>query len=1221
MAKIFSNSVGVNIVQLCVFCFGFCVTLVSSTSPTITSLTATSPTVSSLTVEYLIDPVAIDISFNQRPRFAWINNDGIQSSYQIQITQIYPSTTLVWDSGKVISTQSTQISYGNVSYPLPFDSDFSWIVIVTFADSSVFTSSPATFGTGPNSSSWASNAIWIGGCTQDQQSPQLRLSFTLDSQPIIRAKAYATGLGIYTLNLNGQRIQNQDVLTPGWSTIPTARVLANAYSIQSNLYLGAENVIGMRLGQAKYGYVYEFCTAGDATCYAALALLSIAQTLPNGGVNTTYITTNTDWMCSPSPIVFNHLFGGETYNESLEQPGWDAPNFIPTISWSSVTVRQPNVSEISTSGAPIRIINNVTATNLIPKNGSQPYIGGGLFVKCDTNVDVYWVATNSDEKNFVTECSPCSGIDACGNLNTVTCDYINQLKTGSNFSCSMLPVTNTSVTIFDFGRNMAGFCTLSIPSGLSIGTTLTLVHGEILNDNGDVDNTFGASSPPRTCPVNVINCADQQDVVVTGSGNAFLHQPFFTFHGFRYISLFGWPISASPPTKETLLCHQVHSDMQIAGNITFNSTTLNQIQQAIVQTQVSNIFSIPSDCPTREKRGWGGDAMGSSAQALSNLRIGAFYENWARTFSDTVFMGCEHTSLNQFDINYDASSPQRPPNYLCCDDRNEFGCQPHLTPKNATYSLPDVIPFDSISGWPGDFVWEVVGEVIPHGVLLAEGNTPYLELLWPYITAHMSFITTTASATGGLLTFGPYNDWLADEPVSLLFAENFYLTYAYSICSEMASALGKTQEAIAYSALASSVTALMVNQLYKNGIWDGGVGNMNSLAMALAVGLGGGATAPDQAITVAAMVADATSKSFHPTGGVTSIRWTLQGLTAGNQTDIALKMATVPTSPSWAYMSTPDMPGTIWESWEGDATHSDGSKNHPMFSGGIGVWFYDTVLGLRFRHSIQQVNVNIDVNKEMNDQVTKILVSNQSYFGFDPRITCGFSDSEMLALLSLSQELISGSLSIQGISLSNLISLTKNLGVENKGSMLKTTLPESKMIPIFSATPDVIIVRSLLSASGYRTAPQGMCRLSWQLIDSKSFTLQATVPSGVIGRLSIPLDFIRVESMKYLSLKRGTRTVLTAQACIDDSTTASTTCCASDPKRVSLGYVETENIVLCNVISTIKIQPKLSSWAELENLGRLFYGQNGTPSSIVQWTTGGLLINVEYGMWTWEVSI
>ena len=241
--------------------------------------------------------------------------------------------------------------------------------------------------------------------------------------------------------------------------------------------------------------------------------------------------------------------------------------------------------------------------------------------------------------------------------------------------------------------------------------------------------------------------------------------------------------------------------------------------------------------------------------------------------------------------------------------------------------------------------------MIPHGSLLAEGNVAALELLWPYVTAHMAF---AAEAASPLLLFGPYNDWLAAEPVSMHFAENFYLVYAAQLAAEMAAALGRPQEAAAYVALADAKAAAMVSALFdtSQGRWDGS-GNMNAQSMALAVSLGGAATSGYSAQITAAMVADVAAHTNHPTGGklprqnsathspnhppthplaiipgqprparphpntrtgVTSIRWILAGLTAANRTDVALAMALVPTSPSWAYMSTPDMPGTIWES-------------------------------------------------------------------------------------------------------------------------------------------------------------------------------------------------------------------------------------------------------------------------------------------------------------------
>ena len=572
---------------------------------------AAAPLVANLTVEYLANPVAVDVTWNPAPRFAWQVAGGQQASYRIVVSSAPTAdqpARVQWDSGQVASAQSAQVSYAGAA-PLATDADFSWQLTVVFADGSSVSPPRAAFGTGPDAAAWAAAAVWLGGCTAAQASPQLRLSFALADQPVLRAKAFATGLGVYALYLNGARVgDGVDVLTPGWSTVPTARVLANAFDVAPALRAGAENVVGMRLGQAKYGYLGEFCAAGDASCYAALLHLSILQTTADGHDNVTVISTDlsSGWQCAPSPITFNHLFSGETYNASLHQPGWDAPGFAPSVPWAPATAAHPVVQQVTTAGAPIRVVANVTPASVTARNSSAWVPGsGGLFVKSDSSVDVWWVATSSGVKNFVTACSPCAGLDACSMLNDVTQAYIDSLTQGANFTCAMLPLSNSSVFVFDLSRNMAGFCSLKVPPAPA-GTVLTLAHGEILSDSGAVENTFGASSPPRTCAVGGLNCADQMDQFVYDANSAAggeVLTPIFTFHGFRYVGLFGWPETAPAPDTSALTCHQAHSDMALAGGLTFNSTTLNQIQAAIVQTQRSNVFSIPSDCPTREKRG------------------------------------------------------------------------------------------------------------------------------------------------------------------------------------------------------------------------------------------------------------------------------------------------------------------------------------------------------------------------------------------------------------------------------------------------------------------------------------------------------------------------------------------------------------------------------------------------------------------------------------------
>lgn len=539
--------------------------------------------------------------------------------------------------------------------------------------------------------------------------------------------------------------------------------------------------------------------------------------------------------------------------------------------------------------------------------------------------------------------------------------------------------------------------------------------------------------------------------------------------------------------------------------------------------------------------------------------------------------------------------PVRPDDYKCCDAYDNsggmFGCQKGLTPTNATGSLPDVVPFDSISGWPGDMVWQSAGEVIPAGALRAEGNIAYVALLWPYISAHMAFAAQAAAdGTNGLLKFGPYSDWLAAEPVSLAFAANFYLVYAAQLAARMASMLGRAEEAVALAALAEAKSDAMVAVLFNatRGTWDGGV-NANAQAMALAVGLGGAATAGRAPATVAAMIADVQSHGGHPTGGVASIRWTLQGLTAANRTDVALAMATIATAPSWAYMATPDMPGTIWESWKGDAHSSDGSKNHPMFSGGIGIWLYDTALGLSFKHAPRGGGTSPDVAARLRAK---------SRLGFDLRSTAAFSDAEANAVLDLAAEVRAGAILA---TMPSLLARASALGVVAQ----RAASPHS-LDPVFTAIPDASIVRIIGAASGYRMSPQGQCALRWQYNASAgNFNMDVTLPSGTLGRVGVPLALIQLAP--YIVVHHDGVELLSGEVHVTDVNVNSC-------DGVLLGQVDGRHAHLCGAMATVSSaigrrlldsHPRLASRFELEGEGRIDFTDAGTT-----WGNGGLIFEV-----------
>ena len=132
----------------------------------------------------------------------------------------------------------------------------------------------------------------------------------------------------------------------------------------------------------------------------------------------------------------------------------------------------------------------------------------------------------------------------------------------------------------------------------------------------------------HACVCTGINCANQTDeLVLRGDAAGEAYTPTFTYHGFRYVQIEGWPDAAPPPDASSLTALFVHSAVKKTGSVVFNESLaiLNGIQTAYIFTQLSNMHSHPTDCPTREKRGWTGDSQLTSGGAALNFDALAFY--------------------------------------------------------------------------------------------------------------------------------------------------------------------------------------------------------------------------------------------------------------------------------------------------------------------------------------------------------------------------------------------------------------------------------------------------------------------------------------------------------------------------------------------------------------------------------------------------------------------
>ena len=160
--------------------------------------------------------------------------------------------------------------------------------------------------------------------------------------------------------------------------------------------------------------------------------------------------------------------------------------------------------------------------------------------------------------------------------------------------------------IVDFGQILAGRARINI--NVPKGQKVTFEYFEILDDKGNYINTM---------------FAPQKDTVIS-SGKPIIHEAFFTFHGFRYIRVTGMENAK----KEDFTAVLLSSLKENAGFFSCSNEKLTRLYQNIRWSQYSNMMSIPTDCPTREKGGYTGDLLIYARTALKNEKLTPFFKSW-----------------------------------------------------------------------------------------------------------------------------------------------------------------------------------------------------------------------------------------------------------------------------------------------------------------------------------------------------------------------------------------------------------------------------------------------------------------------------------------------------------------------------------------------------------------------------------------------------------------
>jgi alpha-L-rhamnosidase len=474
--------------------------------------------------------------------------------------------------------------------------------------------------------------------------------------------------------------------------------------------------------------------------------------------------------------------------------------------------------------------------------------------------------------------------------------------------------------VFDLGQNMVGFARLKVRG--PAGSTVTIRYAEMLNPDGTLYTTN-------------LRRAKATDTYTLKGGSLETWQPRFTFHGFRYVELTGFPVR---PTLESVKGVVIGSAMPQTGWFTTSNSMINQLQHNIFWGQRSNYLEVPTDCPQRDERlGWMGDAQIFVRTATFNNDIAAFMTKWTQDVEDG---------------------------------------------QSADGSFADVSPRIGV-GPDGSPAWGDAGVIVPWTIYQQYGDKRLLARRYESMKRWVDFIDKNNPDHIWIKRSGAnYGDWLnvQDDTPRDVVATAFF-AHSTRLLHESAKVLGKAEDAKKYGDLFIAIRNTFQKQFIAP---DGRIKGDTQTAYLLAVGFGlvdiGGDQMRAARTRLRELIVD--KRDTHLSTGFLGCGYLNPVLSQLGMTQLAYKLLLTETYPSWLY---PVKNGatTIWERWDG-WTDTKGfqdpgmnSFNHYSF-GAVGEWMYSKVGGLavtpneRFAFRMQP-----EVGPGINSALTKY----ESIFG------------------------------------------------------------------------------------------------------------------------------------------------------------------------------------------------------------------------------------------------
>jgi alpha-L-rhamnosidase len=434
------------------------------------------------------------------------------------------------------------------------------------------------------------------------------------------------------------------------------------------------------------------------------------------------------------------------------------------------------------------------------------------------------------------------------------------------------------VYVFDMGVNFAGWQQLKV-SGPA-GTKVTMMIAEQLYPYGTVDQSQITKNYP------VIDT-----YVLSGNGVETWH-PKFEYHGFRYLQVSGLP---APPDNSTITGIILRGDNESAGSFSSSNDLLNSIHRIIDRAIQSNMMSIFTDCPDREKLGWLADMQGIFPSIARNYDIAAYERTVVRNMADA---------------------------------QTDLGLVPDFVPEYVVYD----------DGFRDDPNWGDAIILTPWSLYETYGDRRILEDYYPGMQRYFTYLTSKSQ--GNLLDYG-LNDWITPDPTV---PTGVIATYAYyrsaATMSRVAAVLGKMDDSAGYTALAQQIAGAF-NEAYLDPVTHVYAGGHQA---ADAVALDMNIVPTDLRQTVLDhLIADIRAQGNHVNVGIVTLGALFRSLSNAGRDDVIFDVATQITNPSYGYQIIHGAT-SLTEEWDGPT--KGGSQNHMML-GAIDEWFTAALAGIR----------------------------------------------------------------------------------------------------------------------------------------------------------------------------------------------------------------------------------------------------------------------------------